>query len=99
MCVSSMIGDYYADKWRHNFPWVLPGSVPASEVPVSRFEFEALKRDVEEMKVLLARAIKYDQEHNEPACETESKMDLLRRIAKVVGVDLDDVLGKGVNHA
>lgn len=111
MCVVSMVGDHYADKWRDKI-WVEKeqpfriypidiypatkkpdGCVPL--VPVSREEFDQLKRDVEEMKALLKRAKKYDEENNEPDCEIEQKMELLRRVAEAVGVDLCDVIGKG----
>lgn len=60
----------------------------------TREEFEALKRDVEEMKELLKRAKDYDARNNEPDCEVEDKMVLLRKIAELVGVDIDDVIGK-----
>lgn len=61
---------------------------------ISREEFEELKRDVKEMKELLKRAKKYDEDNNEPNCEIDEKMDLLKRVAKLVGVELDDVLKK-----
>lgn len=102
MCVVSMIGDHYGDKYREapfwipqkesegsgNWPWVIP--MPA---PISREEFDALKRDVEEMKALLKRAKSYDERNGEPDCEIDEKMDLLRKLAAVVGVDLEDVIG------
>lgn len=99
MCVVSMVGDHYADKWRNimqpQFPHVpqTPQQQFIIHTPISREEFDALKRDVEEMKALLKRAKEYDERNNEPECEIEEKMDLLRKVAKAVGVDLDDVLG------
>lgn len=112
MCVTSMIGDHYQDKWRGHpwldkmdpfrisppaSPWAQPqpddssGAKPV--VFVSRDEFEALKRDVAEMKELLRRAKEYDERNGEPECEIDEKMALLRRVASAVGVDLDAVLG------
>lgn len=96
MCVVSMVGDHYHDKWQREWPQVLPNTnqpVPAFP-PVSRMEFDELKRDVQEMKELLIRAKKYDEENGEPECEIEEKMDVLRRVAKLVGVELDGVIGK-----
>lgn len=62
---------------------------------VSRAEFDELKRQVMEMKELLKRAKAYDERNGEPDCEmVDEKMDLLRRVAKLVGIDLDDVIGK-----
>lgn len=99
MCVSSMIGDHYRDKWGQQ-PWfpgiqIFPQSQPPLTgvfTPISRQEFDDLRRDVGEMKELLRRAKIYDEKNNEPACEMEEKMDLLRRVAKLVGVEIDDVL-------
>jgi len=107
MCVVSMVGDHYKGKWPDDF-WIQPRTYPnrpvsiPSPIPdktepfiaVSRKEFEQLKRDVLEMKELLKRAKEYDERENEPHCEIEEKMKFLRQVAKAVGVDLDDVLGK-----
>lgn len=100
MCVVSMVGYHYADKWR-GLPWIEP-VVPQwpwtgdegtrADSPISRSEFDALKREVEEMKALLKRAKDYDERNNEPDCEIDEKMDFLRRVAKLDVVDLDDVL-------
>lgn len=104
MCVVSMIGDHYRDRWPDQYPWAQPWVLPPnggavtitwpSTPAVSREEFEALRRDVLEMKELLKKAKAYDERNNEPECEVDEKMDVLRRVAKLVGVDLDDVLGK-----
>ena len=34
----------------------------------------------------------YDERTGQPDCEVDEKMDLLRKVAKLVGIDLDDVL-------
>lgn len=118
MCVVSMVGDYYKDRWIDpNWqptsipPWQQPTQQPfppynpeafkdktiqdlLNNRPVSRFEFDALKKEVEVMKGLLAKAKIYDEKNNEPDCEIENKMKLLKEIAKLVGIDLDDVLKK-----
>ena len=105
MCVTSMIGDHYRDKWtspqwpRNPFDNGTGGTdtsvviVPQLPSPISREEFDQLKRDVLEMKALLKRAKEYDERNNEPECEVDEKMDLLRKVAKLVGIDLDDVIG------
>lgn len=103
MCVVSMVGDHYRDKWMPKFPdmpsWPdyvpHPGKFEPLEpfIPaITRQEFDQLKRDVEEMKALLKRAKEYDERNNEPDCEVEEKMALLRKVARMVGVDLDDVI-------
>jgi len=60
--------------------------------PITREEFDELKRQVAEMIELLKRAKKYDEDNGEPDCEIDEKMDLLRKVAAAVGVNLDDVL-------
>jgi len=99
MCVVSMIGDHYGEKFRNpqQWPGLQPYVQPSPIVlpsPISREEFENLKREVEEMRVLLRRAKLYDQQNGEPDCGIEDKMALLRRVAKLVGVDLDASLGR-----
>ena len=103
MCVVSMVGDHYRDKWwpqQPNFPtqpftsptipidWELLLKKPAP----TREEFDVLKKEVEELKSLSKRAKEYDEKNNEPNCEIEDKMKFLREVAKLVGVDLDEVL-------
>lgn len=96
MCAASMIGDHYRDKWQTRWPTLITTPV----VPqVSREEFDALRREVQEMKELLKRAKDYDERNGEPECEMDEKMDLLRKVAKLVGVDLDDVIGKQAGSA
>ena len=92
MCVYSMIGDHYNDKWREQYPNVIQTTGTEITLPVSRAEFDELKRDVQEMKALLKRAKIYDEEHGEPDCQKDEKIALLRKIAELVGVDLEDVL-------
>ena len=96
MCVVSMIGDHYRDKWIDRWP-TLPNWPPATVTvtAISRQEFDDLKKEVSEMKELLKRAKEYDERTGQPDCEIDEKMDLLRKVAKLVGVDLDDVIRKG----
>lgn len=85
-----MIGDHFNEKWKQP-----PYQQIFTNIPdVSRAEFEALKKEVEEMKALLKRAKEYDEKNNEPNCEIEEKMAMLRKFADAVGIDLDDVIKK-----
>lgn len=86
MCVVSMIGDHYSDKWKKIFPEPFPAFYPA---PPTREEFDQLKREVLELRELLKKAKAYDEANGEPNCEMEEKMDLLRKVAKLVGVELN----------
>ena len=60
--------------------------------PVTREEFDKLREDVQEMIDLLKRAKEYDKQNNEPDCELEEKMAKLRKIAELVGINLDEVV-------
>lgn len=81
-------------------PGIWPGMIPLPNPPmvpptVSIEEFEQLKKEVQALKVLLKAAKKFDAETGQPDCEMEEKVELLRKIAKLVGVNIDEVLTKG----
>jgi len=93
MCVTSMIGEHFGDKWTikpqtiepYIWPYPISGDQPTKQ------EFDDLKKEVLEMKELLKKAIKYDKENNQPDCEIDEKMKFLKQVAKLVGIDLDEV--------
>jgi hypothetical protein len=60
---------------------------------VTKAEFDKLKQEVEELKQRLAEAKAQDEREGNPDCETEEKFTLIRKIAEIVGVDLEDVIG------
>jgi len=104
MCVVSMVGDHYNDKWKDWQPqsWPYPTTRPIQPVispntnitwpqGVSQVEFDKLKSEVLEMKKLLERALEYDKKNNEPHCEMEDKVKLLKQVAALVGVSLEDI--------
>ena len=95
MCVVSMVGDHYRDKWepRRYFPSIIYSNPTATSI--TREEFDQLRAEVAELKLLLIRAKAYDEKNNEPHCEIEEKMEILRKVAELVGVDLNDVLDHG----
>ena len=88
MCMVSVIGDHFQ------------GTIPKPYQPdpfawiqtITRAEFDTLKNEVAELKKLLMAAKAYDAATGQPDCEMGEKIDLLRKVAKAVGVDLDDVL-------
>jgi hypothetical protein len=85
-----MIADDYRQIIPQTHPWVVTPSISPVNHP-TREEFEALKREVEEMKKKLKAAKKQDEEEGNPDCEMEEKVEFLRKIAELVGVDLEDV--------
>lgn len=100
MCTVSMVGDHYTQKWQNQIP-IQSGQVGIGgtgiqqmfQVPVLRDELEALRKEVLEMKELLIRAKKYDRDTNQPDCEQQEKIAMLKKMAEAVGVSLDEVFG------
>jgi hypothetical protein len=94
MCMVSNIGDDYADKFPAKWPNFYPPQQPYPHPSgVSDAEFEALKKEVRELKKLLKAAKEYDDATGQPDCEMEEKVKLIKAIAELVGVDLGEVFG------
>lgn len=97
MCVVSNVGDYYGrtipDRWPNWFPQKNPvvPIVPIVPAGVPQHEFDALKQEVEKMKELLKKAKDIDEATEQPNCEKEDKVAMLKRLAELVGVDLKEV--------
>ena|ERR1700761_2992645 len=74
---------------------IVPDSVLGLKLKpeVTREEFEALRKMVEEMRDVLVVAKKYDEETGQPDCEMDDKVAVLKRVAEIVGVDLSKVFG------
>lgn len=94
MCTISFIGDQYADRWK----WIptAPPIYPNQSIPapaITREEFEQLRKEVQDLRKLLIAAKAVDRATGQPDCEMAEKIELLRRVAEIVGVSLDDILG------
>jgi 3-dehydroquinate dehydratase len=59
----------------------------------SQEEIAKLRKEMEELKLLLLAAKRYDEQMGEPDCEMDDKVALIKKIAKLVGVDMKDVFG------
>ncbi len=107
MCSVSMIANHYDgkfDEWKRvigpTYPTPYPPYDPGRSVggsafnPISRGEFEALQREVREMKELLTKALEYDKMTNQAECSNEDKLDRLEKIAKFAGIDCDDLFNE-----
>ncbi len=98
MCVVSMVGDFYGRKFepfiqtQQTITWE-PTPQIVLRPEITREEFDQLRRDVQDMKKLLKMALKYDRDHDQPGCQIEEKIDLLRQVAKIVGVVLEGLPG------
>lgn len=94
MCTVSVVGDHYSDKWKWvpQVPFQPNQTYPIVTTWVTRQEFDKLKREVGEMKELLIAAKRIDEVTGQPDCEMADKVAILRRIAELVGISLEDVL-------
>lgn len=100
MCVVSMVSDQFNDQWKdweRRLPTFTPNGpkITGEPVPlagyVTKAEFELLRREVELLRDLLVRAIEYDRRNNEPDCQVDEKIERLKKIAQLVGIDLDEI--------
>lgn len=98
MCVVSMIGDHFHDKWNTPYNQNIIKEIEIwrnSNFPkpnVTREEFDNLKKEVLDMKELLKKAFDYDKKNNEPNCEIEEKIATLKRVANLFGIDINTIL-------
>jgi len=96
MCAVSYVGDYWQTTlpkkyyWEDIQPFVHQPYAP-NPPAISKEDFDALKKDVEELKKLLKAAKAYDEAVGEPDCEMEDKVALIKKIAKIVGVDMSEI--------
>lgn len=88
MCMVSNIGDQWKDRFPDKWPNFQPQIWPTG---VSQTEFDALKKEVEELKKLLKAAADFDKATGQPHCEMDDKVNIIKQIAKLVGVDLEDI--------
>jgi hypothetical protein len=96
MCTVSFVGDDYRrtfpDRWPKVDPWRIDPIQPFTPTPeVSKEDFEKLKREVEELKKLLKAAKRFDDKTGQKDCEMDDKIEFIRKVAKFVGVDIDEV--------
>ncbi len=96
MCAVSFIGDTYANA--NTFPNRWPNSVTTApysfdpySTPITRTEFEALKKEVLELKGMLESAKRFDEMTGQPDCEMDTKVKFIKDLAKFAGVNLGDV--------
>ncbi len=91
MCVVSMVTEY----WKENNQPKLPTGLAYANWPpssVSREEFEALRKEVYELRQLLEAAKKFDDATNQHNCQKEENVRIIKQIAENLGVDLNDLL-------
>ena len=89
MCVVSNVTDY----WRQQ-PQIEPfttGDIHDLLGRVTRAEFDSLKKQVEELRELIIAAKKFDESTGQPNCEMAEKVELVKKFAEALGVDMSGV--------
>ena len=110
MCMVSAVGDNWRNTFPERNPWYTPQPVinpnPNYIYPLNheiystvgaaptREEFESLKKEMQELKALLLAAKHFDEKTDQHDCETDEKVELIKRIAELVGVDMKEVFDK-----
>jgi hypothetical protein len=86
----SNIGDVWAEKFPDKWPHFNP---PPTYIPIQipNWEIEALRKEVAELRKLLKAAKEFDSATGQPDCEMEQKVKLIKDIARLVGVNMEDV--------
>ena len=82
MCVVSMVQERIPGILDPYNPTTTPIAWPNDE-----FRIAELERKVVELEGILERAKLYDIENNQPACETEDKLEIVRKLCEQLGID------------
>lgn len=97
MCTLSNIGDYWGDSYRRRYPqpsivqpWVVTDWSPVPS-NISQEEFNKLKAEVEALRKLLEAAKEFDEATDQPNCEVDPKVALIKAVAEALGVDMSTV--------
>lgn len=102
MCVYSFAADFYYDKW-NNPPYKYPDPVPPaitpyvplpgwppSVAPVTKPAIRPLTPEaVDDLRELLRRASEYDKKNNQPECETQDKIERLKKLILELAPETD----------
>lgn len=96
MCVVSAIGDDWSRRipgWPGVIP--LPTYVTATEFELWKAthtaEFNKLKEEFEALKELLKAAKIYDEATDQPNCEMDEKVAIIKKVADLLGVDVSEI--------
>lgn len=97
MCVVSNVGDHYG-QWPDQWPWrpvqpTIPPNLPddfgeSVRKALEGHEIADLRARIEKLEELLRKAKEYDTKTGQPDCEMDEKVELLKKLAKQLGVEL-----------
>lgn len=92
MCGMSSIHDYWNNKFPNSYPNTFNNIAHSLAIDTLQNEVAVLRKDIEQLKILLAAAKKYDESTGQAECESEEKMKLLKTVAEALGIDLSDAI-------
>lgn len=104
MCIVSNVGDYWRKNTPNRFPegyhYVTTNPtitreevqqlIKEANTPLEK-ELKELKRDLQELRELLKAAKTYDEMTDQHECETDEKVELIKKFAELLGVDMKGV--------
>lgn len=83
MCAISVVYDSLIHNWQNRYwPNMAVAGLPITEVP------PPTPTEIEELHVLVNWIRDYDRRTGQPDCESEVKRDILRKMAKLLGITL-----------
>src|SRR4051812_9455869 len=102
MCMVSAVLGNWANAFPQQWPQIYPDTVPSIPTAIpntymgtvqfaTKQDIDALRQEILELKELLLAAKKFDDQTNQPDCEEEAKVALIKAVAKVVGIDMNDI--------
>ena len=96
MCIVSMISEDYYQKYPQRWPEMpIPTVSTPSILTISGHptlaDFEALRSEVESLRTLLLKAKKFDKKTGQENCEMGEKVEFVKKLAAMVGVDMYNV--------
>lgn len=96
MCTVSNMGDAYKRDFYDRWPNLVQTttSLPPVNLGVPQEDFDALKAEVEELKLLLLAAKRFDDNTGQPECQMDEKVEFIKTLADMLGVDMEEVFGK-----
>jgi hypothetical protein len=75
-----------------------PFPTPTINLPEKELQrqIDELREEFKAMKEMLKQAKIYDEKFNEPECELDEKVEFLKKVAVLVGIDLEDIFERKV---
>lgn len=91
MCMISNVGDAYRDQFRKDWPNTITTTTFPDLSGVTRKEFDELKKEVEELKIMLQAVKRFDEATGQPECQMDEKVEFIKKLADLLDVNMDGI--------